>query len=143
MMHEYHHYIDYAATDRVNYHFPPTCHSHQPVREISTPNTTRLNVTSVTPRRSKLDPQSLLAQNGKPYKCDKCEYSSSLKSNLNQHVTCVHALEKPFKCTLCNYAASIKSNLNQHIRCVHAKTKPFKCSQCEYAASIKSNLNQH
>ena len=129
MMHEYQHFVDYGpATDRVSNPYQ-TPFIGSPVGALTRPGTTATtHVTAIPGPQIKLEPQPLSQENSdisKPYKCYQCGYSSSLKSNLNQHITCVHASAKPFKCSLCNYAAAIKSNLNQHIQCVHVKTKLF------------------
>ena len=40
---------------------------------------------------------ALVHEGTKPFKCDKCDYSCSLKGNLKQHVASVHEGIKAFK----------------------------------------------
>ena len=59
----------------------------------------------------------------KPFKCDFCDYSCSLKNKM-QHVASVHEGKKPFKCDICDYyICSQKNAMNQHGASVHDKTK--------------------
>ena len=136
-MHEYQQFVDYnhgsnGIANPFQSTFIGSSMGPAPVaRPITTPAPIIMPMTAQ--HIVKIEPQNIpndTSDGSKPYKCSQCGYSSSLKSNLNQHMTCVHASVKPFKCTLCDYAAAIKSNLNQHIQCVHVKTKPYKCTQC-------------
>ena len=44
---------------------------------------------------------------------------------------------KSHTCSICNYTTSYKGNLKQHIESVHEGKKPHKCSICEYRCSEK------
>ena len=58
----------------------------------------------------------------KPFKCDICDYSFSLKSGMILHVASVHEENKekmPFKCEVCNYCCSTKQQIKRHVASVH------------------------
>ena len=59
----------------------------------------------------------------KPFKCESCDYSCSLKGHLNQHVASVHEGKKPFKCKTCNHSFSEKGSLKKHVAAIHDKKK--------------------
>ena len=69
----------------------------------------------------------------KSYKCNQCEYASSVKSSLRRHLK-THSGEKSNKCSQCDYASSDASNLRTHLK-IHSGEKPNKCSQCDFASS--------
>ena len=72
----------------------------------------------------------------KSYKCNQCEYASSVKSSLRRHLK-THSGEKSNKCSQCDYASSRADALRAHLK-THQK-----CNQCDYACSDPSSLSQH
>ena len=64
---------------------------------------------------------------GKSFKCEKCPYAATQKSDLHKHVQGVHEKVTPYQCDKCSYAASQISNLKQHMTAVHEKLRPFQC----------------
>ena len=62
---------------------------------------------------------------------------------MNRHVASLHEGKKPFNCELCDYSSSVKSSMNKHIASVHEGKKPFKCEYCDYSSSMRSTMNQH
>ena len=50
---------------------------------------------------------------------------------MNQHIG--HGEKKPFKCEICDHSCSLKANINIHVALVHERKKPFKCKFCDYA----------
>ena len=38
---------------------------------------------------------------------------------MKQHILSVHEDNKPFKCDICDFMSSLKSNLNRHVASVH------------------------
>ena len=75
------------------------------------------------------------------FKCSFCEYSSSYKWNLNEHVNRVHGGFK-FKCSKCDFVTKSKQYLKTHESIQH-NGKSFDCDECTYQATSKSNLKLH
>ena len=50
---------------------------------------------------------------------------------------------KSHTCSICNYTTSHKVHLKQHIESVHEGKKPHKCLVCDYSCSQKFTLKQH
>ena len=67
----------------------------------------------------------------KTFKCELCQYYSSIRSNLNFHIVSVHEGKKSFKCENCGKSFTTKSYMNQHVASVHEAKKNFKCEFCE------------
>ena len=102
----------------------------------------------------------------KPYKCKKCTYVCSQKSNLVKHQR-IHTSEKPYKCKECSYACSRKyvllkvlnisefTQVRTVLKCLFSKRssyltsanytgeKPIKCKECSYACYRKCVLVKH
>ena len=72
------------------------------------------------------------------YKCNQCDYSSSLKSNVNRHMK-AHNAEKTNKCNQCNFASSQACILKMHWK-KHSGEKSNKCNQCDYASFSAGDL---
>ena len=79
----------------------------------------------------------------RPFKCNECDYSSTLSHTLKLHVQSKHTLERPFKCNECDYSATRKVCLKLHIQTKHTLEKPFKCNECDYSATQAGNLKSH
>ena len=77
----------------------------------------------------------------KPFKCDRCGRSFSLKHNAQRHLI-THTGEKPFECDLCGRSFSLKVHVQRHMR-VHTGGKPFKCDHCSRSFSSKGNVQRH
>ena len=59
------------------------------------------------------------------YECDRCNYSTNIKNNLDLHKILKHTYstdERPFKCNICDYSAKTQGNLKTHSK-VHTKKK--------------------
>ena len=76
--------------------------------------------------------------------CTICDFVSSYKSSLKQHIKSVHEEEKPYQCIVCAYSCSAKQRLKRHIDSMHGetplknqKTKKFECPLC--STIFKSN----
>ena len=91
--------------------------------------------------RKSVDPGS---EQIKRSNCDDCGKSFCCKSNLNQHIKCVHEGLKVFSCKLCNKIYTQFNNLKSHIASIHEETKSnCICNDCGKTFFKKSNLNQH
>ncbi len=56
----------------------------------------------------------------KNFPCSECEKIFATAQNLKLHFR-VHSGEKPYHCNYCSYSCSIKGNLDKHVRQVHKK----------------------
>ena len=79
----------------------------------------------------------------KPFKCNICDYSSSLKHHMKKHVDSVHEGKKPFKCDICDYTCSQKSNMKRHVASVHEEKNPIKCDFCNFGCFLTQQMKQH
>ena len=54
-------------------------------------------------------------------------------------------IDKPFTCEFCNKSFSVKSNMKNHIQTIHQgiTTFRFKCDKCDYNATQKISLIRH
>ena len=76
--------------------------------------------------KSKQNIANSIQRGNNSHKCTICDYSSSKKEYLKQHINSVHEGKKPNKCSICDYSCSRNTNLKQHIESVHEGTKPNK-----------------
>jgi len=78
------------------------------------------------------------------YNCHLCDYKATGKVSLRQHMQSVHESYTHFIhiCELCNFKSIRKDNLRQHVQCVHDGVK-YNCELCEYKTTVKGNLQRH
>ncbi|KAF5294451.1 hypothetical protein FQR65_LT01577 [Abscondita terminalis] len=81
------------------------------------------------------------SKENKLFRCDKCDYKTSIKSNLTTH-TKIHSDEKPFKCSLCDFCSKHSYILKIH-EMKHSGEKPFTCNKCNFNTYFKSSLRIH
>lgn len=75
----------------------------------------------------------------RPYQCRLCQYSSSNKGYIKQHLR-VHKQRVPYQCPFCEHKASDSNDLEKHM-IYHCKTRMYQCKQCPEAFHYKvSNL---
>ena len=74
-------------------------------------------------------------------KCNQCEKSFVLQSNLRNHYK-RHAGEKSHACNICTKLFWTKNELEIHL-IIHTETKPFPCTTCDKAFSQSGNLSRH
>ena len=81
----------------------------------------------------------------KRFPCDMCDFRTSQKQSLRQHVIAVHEKLRPYNCPWpgCDYNCSRKQNLDKHVMGVHEKLRPYHCPVCDAAFSQKVTLNNH
>ncbi|KAG9273672.1 hypothetical protein AMEX_G10407 [Astyanax mexicanus] len=73
-------------------------------------------------------------QEGKPYKCDRCQSLNSPKA--------VHPVEKPYRCNVCGAQFNRPANLKTHLR-IHSGEKPYKCETCSSCFVQVAHLRAH
>ena len=81
----------------------------------------------------------------KRFPCDMCDFRTSQKQSLRQHIIAVHEKLRPYNCPWpgCDYNCSRKQNLDKHVMGVHEKLRPYHCPVCDAAFSQKVTLNNH
>ncbi|KAK9979705.1 hypothetical protein ABG768_013119 [Culter alburnus] len=80
-------------------------------------------------------------QDGKPYKCDRCQAMFRYKGNLASHKS-VHTGEKPYRCNVCGAQFNRPANLKTHSR-IHSGEKPYKCETCGSRFVQVAHLRAH
>uniref|UniRef100_A0A1A8I1W5 Zinc finger protein 507 n=1 Tax=Nothobranchius kuhntae TaxID=321403 RepID=A0A1A8I1W5_NOTKU len=77
----------------------------------------------------------------RPYRCRLCDYSSSNKGYIKQHLR-VHKQRVPYQCPICEHKASDSKDLEEHM-IYHCKTRMYQCKQCSETFHYKSQLRSH
>ena len=77
----------------------------------------------------------------KIYQCMKCEYQSTVSSNLYRHVQSIHE-GRFYQCDKCEYQAKQNGNLIRHVKSMH-EGKKYQCSACGKNFSLIENLKVH
>uniref|UniRef100_A0A8C1SY61 BCL6A transcription repressor b n=1 Tax=Cyprinus carpio TaxID=7962 RepID=A0A8C1SY61_CYPCA len=80
-------------------------------------------------------------QDGKPYKCDRCQAMFCFNANLVSHKS-VHTGEKPYRCSVCGAQFNRPANLKTHSR-IHSGEKPYKCETCGSRFVQVAHLRAH
>ena len=63
---------------------------------------------------------------------------------MKRHIDLVHEnKKKPFKCEICDYSCTLKGNMKIHIESVHYGKKPFICHICEKGFATKQRMTKH
>ena len=84
---------------------------------------------------------SLVFDDKKLYKCQHCEYHSTQKGHVKNHVQSIHEGVR-YSCQQCDFNATDPCSLRQHIKSKHLGIK-YPCQQCDYKATDPSNLRRH
>ena len=80
----------------------------------------------------------------RPFKCEVCGAAFKRKNHLQDHSKNVHSDDtKNFKCDKCDYASNESRWLESHISAVHLGLRPYKCESCGSTFTQKSHLNTH
>ena len=86
--------------------------------------------------------------NLKDQQCPDCDYKTTDRCHLNEHIKAVHKKIKDFLCEQCSYATSRKSNLikhinNQHVGNPEERVKMLSCPKCSDRFPGQVKLNEH
>ena len=82
----------------------------------------------------------------KTYKCEICNFSTSMKNSLKAHEAKMHKREaKKFKCKSCDFSTPYFHNLKRHTdRCLRKKEKTqYKCEECSYSTTLPYRFKEH
>ena len=75
----------------------------------------------------------------KLFSCEKCDYTSSRKSNLTRHIQRKHS--EQFQCEKCSRKFKTKEKLQRHVEEVHSSC--FKCEICNQQFGSLSSKKRH
>ena len=77
-------------------------------------------------------------------KCDVdgCQFKSTYKWALTNHIANKHVMEKRFQCSDCKYSTSDSGSFRKHLK-LHQGIKDYKCSLCEYRGVAKQDIIKH
>lgn len=85
-----------------------------------------------------------------PYQCDLCDYNTSLKHAIRNHIENRHLKKHPPRvkrsttCTICGYFCVSKDAYNSHVK-VHrgSDDRPFNCTHCNLFFRTEVTLKTH
>lgn len=77
---------------------------------------------------------------GKGYSCDKCSYTTNIRSNLNRHVREIHSGVR-YECSKCNKTFKGKHDAKMHD--LYGHTSALHCKECDKTFSSVSGLRNH
>jgi hypothetical protein len=75
------------------------------------------------------------------FRCPICEFCSSSRGNLSQHVNSLHGKIR-YQCSCCPFSTSTAINLSRHVRTVHEGVR-LSCDSCAYNASSRAKMKHH
>ncbi|XP_061162375.1 zinc finger protein 236-like [Saccostrea echinata] len=78
----------------------------------------------------------------KPYSCEICSRSFTVKSTLDSHMKTHGTNHKKFSCHICCSRFSTKGSLKVHMR-LHTGAKPFKCPHCDLRFRTSGHRKSH
>ena len=74
--------------------------------------------------------------------CRICDKHLASTQSRKRHEAIVHGSVKPFQCEICNSSFSVKSNLEGHKRSTHGE-ETLKCQRCQSEFCYAFSLNEH
>ena len=85
--------------------------------------------------------RQLFHEDETPFKCYRCEFSTTDAYSLKEHQRGVHG-EKYITCHLC-HAKFQKGELMESHLMVHGGVKPYQCHLCSYSCDLKKEFEKH
>jgi hypothetical protein len=83
-------------------------------------------------------------ETAKPWKCDLCNFSHSLKKGLDGHKRACHTDESNLKvCHICGYKSATNQTMRMHIEAKHEKKRDFACNVCDAKFYRRFKLDLH
>ena len=76
------------------------------------------------------------------YNCKQCSYATKFSQSLTAHVLGVHE-KVQHSCQLCDYTSTHKTTIYQHMRRAHGNEEKKKCPECDYKTFSKDRLACH
>lgn len=94
-----------------------------------------------------LDKNKKEAFNGVEYTCEICNFVTTKKDELRQHIDSNHGSKDKLNCNECTFSTKKRkrgaAKLTEHLENAHQKVLPFQCEQCEYKFAYKRELEKH
>ena len=75
------------------------------------------------------------------FNCPNCEYCSSSKTGLRDHIKYEHGSVRTYKCQDCEFETSRPNYMKQHIESKHSGR--HMCSECDASIGSIKNLRKH
>lgn len=94
----------------------------------------------LTPEKLDLGGSSSGSASVAQYHCQKCSYSTPIRSRFKKHVK-YHSMPL-IKCSSCDFHSPYKWNLDRHTK-NHGANGYFKCGVCDFSTNIKQSLTIH
>ena len=83
-------------------------------------------------------------ETAKPWECDLCNFSHSLKKGLDGHKRACHTDESNLKvCHICGYKSATNQTMRMHIEAKHEKKRDFACNVCDAKFYRRFKLDLH
>ena len=90
--------------------------------------------------REKNEHEQGLSSNLVTFLCDKCDFETNSKKELESHNTNVHI--RAYQCKFCEYKTNSEDDLKEHEKNSHKKTV-LSCIACQFKTNSKDELQKH
>jgi len=85
---------------------------------------------------------SRTSQAEKSYRCVYCNKEFKTRSSMNNHIKFLHKKDKMFSCDVCDYTSSKKDHVKQHML-THTGVKAYTCEYCDLKFGRKGDMQKH